>query len=512
METTLTDPRLSAVGSLRRRGAALLGAGWLPWAILVFGVGLRLIQYLSNRSLWVDEAMLVRNILDRSYGELLQPLSDNQGAPIGFLVATKALTQAFGDGEFVLRLLPLVGGIASLILFHVLLKRYIPTPVRLIPLFLFAINLPLIYYSSEAKQYATDLTITLILVLAALWIHDHPLTIGRALLFGGLGALAMWCSHPASFTLAGIGLVMGISALARRDRARVRGLALVGALWGASFVVLYTLSLRHLETSDYLQTYFRANFMPSPLNSEGWQWLLRNFRLMFDNPQGLQINDVAALLFVVGAVTLYRRRPTEPGLFVAPILVTLGASWLGKYPFGGRLFLFALPLLLVLVGEGLRAVVERTRQTLPVLSVALIGFLLLNPLVEATTRVTFYPQEIKPVLEYISQHRLGGDRVYVYYFAQFAYDYYAPRYSLSNANTLVGRTWVDNIWLDPSVEPHTNFSAELDRLRGSTYVWVIFTNANSDEQRYTRYLDGIGRQVDSVRAPGASGYLYNLGG
>jgi len=40
-----------------------------------FGFVIRLVQYLSNRSLWGDEASIALNIINRSYQELLTPLS-----------------------------------------------------------------------------------------------------------------------------------------------------------------------------------------------------------------------------------------------------------------------------------------------------------------------------------------------------------------------------------------------------------------------------------------------------
>ncbi|MGH7192608.1 MAG: hypothetical protein ACREJM_03635, partial [Candidatus Saccharimonadales bacterium] len=46
---------------------------WTAFFLLV-GLGLRLYHYLRCPSLWHDEAALVVNVLDKSFGELLGPL------------------------------------------------------------------------------------------------------------------------------------------------------------------------------------------------------------------------------------------------------------------------------------------------------------------------------------------------------------------------------------------------------------------------------------------------------
>ena len=69
----------------------------LSWLIIVFGIVVRLVQYLSNRSLWADEAALALNIVNRSYSELGQPLDYDQAAPIGFLWLEKLAIDIFGN-------------------------------------------------------------------------------------------------------------------------------------------------------------------------------------------------------------------------------------------------------------------------------------------------------------------------------------------------------------------------------------------------------------------------------
>src|SRR3984893_4310451 len=114
--------------------------------IMVFGALLRLTQFLSNRSLWLDEAKLALNIVNRSFVQLCEPLDYGQGAPVGFLMLERSAVHLFGSGEYALRLFPFLSGMISLLLFYQLAKQSVPRAAP-IAMGLFATSAPLIYYS-----------------------------------------------------------------------------------------------------------------------------------------------------------------------------------------------------------------------------------------------------------------------------------------------------------------------------------------------------------------------------
>ena len=184
--------------------------------ILLAGGLLRLRQYLTGRSLWLDEAMLALNIVNRDYSDLFQPLDYNQGAPIGFMLVEKTFNLIFGRHEFSLRLFPLLIGLASLWVFYLLLKQSAYGAGFWVALTLFAFNPRLIYYSSEVKQYIVDVAVTIGLLLIALPLFQQA----SRKAFAGLaiaGSLALWLSHPSLFVLSGIGLALFISYLDRKS-------------------------------------------------------------------------------------------------------------------------------------------------------------------------------------------------------------------------------------------------------------------------------------------------------
>jgi len=70
------------------------------------------------------------NLINRSFAGLWQPLDWQQGAPVGFLMLQKSAITLLGTSEFAMRLIPLLAGISSLVLFFFLATKVGRLPVR----------------------------------------------------------------------------------------------------------------------------------------------------------------------------------------------------------------------------------------------------------------------------------------------------------------------------------------------------------------------------------------------
>ncbi len=81
------------------------------------GVALRVLVYLTNRVMWLDEMSLKGNIVDKPMLDFSENLTSDQLAPFGFLILQRALSAVLGDGNYALRLVPLASGILGLYLF-----------------------------------------------------------------------------------------------------------------------------------------------------------------------------------------------------------------------------------------------------------------------------------------------------------------------------------------------------------------------------------------------------------
>jgi hypothetical protein len=503
---------------------------------MVLGTGLRVAQYIYNRSLWLDEASLALNIVGRSFGDLLLPLDYQQGAPLGFLLLVKAATHLAGPTEYGLRLVPLFSSLVALLLLPLVARRYL-IPVRLehsaldqrgdhvqprdasiqptttsspaVPLavILFALSAPLVYYASETKQYQTDVLIALLGYLLAYALTVQKPSWPRLTFTALAGAALVWFSHPAAFVLAGVGTVLLVDRVRQRDWQNVARLAGVCATWALSFGICYVVSLRTLSENRFLLEFWSGAFMPLPPRSVAdLLWFSRSFFHLFgDDVAGLAFAGLGAFAFVTGCVALWRDRRRQLALLLAPLFAVLLASATGLYPFQGRMILFLAPCVLLLVAQGATEVLRLTRATSTLIGAALIALLLWQPLLAVPGTLTrLQPrEELRPVVYQLGQQYQPGDTVYVYYGAAHVFRFYAPTVGLTDY------TIGEFVRGDPG-----GIARDVDRLRGRQRVWVVFSHVRrttqDEEQTFLVYLNTIGAQQARIRQPGASAYLYDL--
>lgn len=490
----------------RRRFAAPL----LVVALVSLGIGVRTVPLVQNRNLWIDEAMLALNLVERSPAGLLEPLGWNQGAPAGFLLLTKLAITAVGPTEIGLRLVAFAGSLLGLFAFAWVAPRLLPRPAALFGLGLFAVSPFLVSYAAECKQYATDaaITIGLFAVAAGLLLGGRGGLRWAALAVAG--AVAVWFSHPSAFVLGGIGTALLADAALSRDRKRFLAASVTVGVWLASFAACYVLLLRQLGSNQYLLDYWAGHFLPLPPKEVGdIAWLLDHFFAFFQFPGGLggtevKAGGIAAALFLVGVYGYWKDRWPVAVALVLPAVFALLASGVHKYPFSGRLLLFLVPLMLLGVARGAWTAGSALWSAQPVAAVVLFGVLGAAPAIETWQefrRPTRYEQ-ITPVLEQVRDKWQPGDRVYVYYGAVPAFTFYTRDNPFPPEAVTLGTE---------SRGTRTGYRDELATLKGHRRVWVVFSHRHRDEESLIRaYAEGMGRGELVAKEAGAAAYLFDF--
>ena len=489
-----------------------LGSENVAWAIVAAGVLLRGAQYLAHGALFVDEAALALNIVNRSMAGLLQPLDYDQGAPIGFLLVERLAVLAFGNNEFSLRLFPFLAGVGSMFLFREVARRILSPKIAAIALAFFAASDYLIYYSAQVKQYSTDVALTLLVLVMALRFIAGESTVRRVLAIGLAGVLAVWLSHPAIFVLSGAGVTLALRAAMRKEWRRFWHVSIAGSLWLISFGASYLVSLRGLSGNANLQEYWEreGGFIPlHPLSRSTAKWLGSALLQFFVEPMPMEYPIVASVLLLSGCAFLCFKKRTDFFLLLLPMVFAVFASSQHRYPLASRLLLFAVPLAVVLIAAGAELFTEIKGRYLGVVGYALAVLLLFNPVVSASYSLV-HPrvrENIRPIMEYVRDHRQAGDILYVYHHQKEAFEYYAPKYGIGHEDYVIG--------LDPRYHAEES-AAQINDLHGrGGRVWTLFSHVRGNRQHneeaiFLAQFDKVGTRLDSFGQHRATVYLYDM--
>jgi 4-amino-4-deoxy-L-arabinose transferase-like glycosyltransferase len=480
--------------------------------VVGFGIFIRLKEYLANRSIWLDEASLALNVIHKSFLQLIsQPLDYNQAAPVGFLLLTKGFIMVLGNNEYSLRAIPLLSGILSFLIFYKLLIKSVSKETALIAMFLFAASTEMLRYATEFKQYSSDVLIALLIQLSGIFFIGKKLTVKDGFFLGIIGATAIWFSYPSVFMLGTIGLVFLFVYLSKRQWTEVKNICVSLTLWGSSFILFYLFSLKAIGGNSSVERYWVHSFMPSPPYSLSDQfWFIETFVKIFLNPGMIQQALLAAIAFILGGYAIFSENKPLFFMLLTPLFLTLTASAVHQYPFEGRLLLFYTPSVYLLVARGLVFLTGQSSRFHKFLGVFFLIAILWAPMMNAYAswagRRTVYREEIKPILNHIKTHMRQEDKIYVYYGADRAFDYYAEFYGFDKDSYIKGISSRD-VWED--------YRADLARLKGQKRVWMIFAHVYSsggrlEENYMIDYVESMGTRLDAVRAVGASAYLYKF--
>ncbi len=483
-------------------------------ATLALGIAARMAQYFSNRSLWLDEAYLALNILSRDFSGLLRPLDHHQIAPPLFLWAVKLTVSLWGDGEFALRLVPLIGGILALLLFYPLARRVLGPLGAWLATALLAWSQPLIYYASEVKPYATDALTAVAACALALPLIEEPTatrpSCRRLILTGALGALMPWFSYPSVFVLGGLALAMLAGPLLQRQYRLALRLTIPPVLWGLSGLALYGAVLRPGLGDPFLRTFWSEFFAPFPPRSlTDLYWFLQAWFDFLVFAGGLPFYGLATFAWLAGGIILWRagRRALALAL-VLPLLGATAASMLKLYPLYIRVILFAVPPTFLLVACGGEAIHRALSSHSRAIAIVWVALLVLHPFYRSLTVLSrpWTNEEVRPAIQYIHDHWQEGDRVYVYHGAAPTFAYYAPRFGLDDPGVYqLGRA---------SNGDFTVLQDDVARLpRGR--VWALFAhiysfNGISEQSFLLSQMDGRGVQLDRLETQNAAVFLYEL--
>ncbi len=327
-------------------------------ATLFIGAALRVVVWWQDRSIFIDEANLLRNFLEKPFADLFRPLGWQQYAPPLFSVAEKASLAVLGPGSLPARLLPLAFGLACLPLAWSVARRWLsPIALALFCLFI-SLDGVFIRYSTMAKQYSSDCLTALLIIWAAQRFDFQRFRWQWAV----GGAVAVWFSMPSVFTLAAVGIMAAVAnAGVPTDNSRdqwpnLKTLWPVAA-WLASFAAYYLLLLKN----DIADPHLRSAHVFLPPSGGDWSTLLDTLAMFGQKLVGFTAIGLACFYVGLAAAVwhFFEKRPAGSVLLWGPPAFAVVACALGQYSAVERLLFFSMPSVLLCVAVGWDAVLKK---------------------------------------------------------------------------------------------------------------------------------------------------------
>jgi hypothetical protein len=333
--------------------------------IVLLGLLWRTVRYALAFPLWGDEAFVAVTLLERDIAGLSRPPEFYQIVPPAFLWSEWLAVRWLGSGEWALRLIPFLAGVASLLLFWRFCRGATTRRTTLLAVAILAASFYPVRHAAEVKPYATDLLVSLVLTSLAWATYRRIVSLPRWSALIAAAVVGVWCSYPAIFPAGAVAMLLGTRAIRERSgRARVLWAAyctLLATSWGLMYDRYAGPQARAAAFLTELKTW-RDAFPPA---AQPWRlpwWFIRvHTGMMLAYPQGGHNFGSAptALLTIVGCIRMARRRARRPLLLLllGPLPLALAAASLHRYPYGTstRVMLYMAPAFCLLAAEGLIA-------------------------------------------------------------------------------------------------------------------------------------------------------------
>ncbi|MFL5341835.1 MAG: ArnT family glycosyltransferase [Gemmataceae bacterium] len=332
----------------------------LAWLLIVVGFVVRLERYALDFPIWGDESFVALNFLDRDFLGLTRALESNQIAPVLFLWIELAATKLLGHSTWALRLLPMLAGLTSLLMFRSLARRLVSEGAATLAVGVLAVSFWPVTQSTTIKPYAGDLLCSLALLIPAVR-YLQSADLRWLWLLIALIPVVLLMSYPAVFIVAAVGLALAPTVW-RRGSGDKFTFALLNLFAVAVFLGHYLwvgraqIGTTGGDVQQYYQGYWSYGFPPH--NLWGWPvWLLQvHVGRMFAYPGGDKwLCWLPFGLFLLGTWRFRNERGWSLSvLLLGPFALNLVAAALGKYPYGacGRLSQHLAPAICLLIGVG----------------------------------------------------------------------------------------------------------------------------------------------------------------
>jgi hypothetical protein len=418
---------------------------WCVTALVLLGLGLRAYHYRRVPAVWIDEAALIVNVLDKDYASLLGPLHFHEAAPPLFLWLEKAASMALGDEPLAMRLLPFLASCGALLIMVPIARRLLSAEALPWALLLFACSEQLLWHACETKPYAFDVLAATLLLVFFLQ-KDRLGLVGLLVVLSVSAPILLWLSYPACFLYGGAAVAL-LPAVWRERRLVVHAaFGLLALSVGISFLALVLGPVTAQRDAVLRESW--TNAFPD------WNrpWLFPVWTVAETLEVGRYVckplgQGMMALAFVGGILWWRTGRRQAVVVLGAPVGLALLAACLHRYPYGGyRVMVFAAPAVLLLAASAIPPTLAWLSARRRFAAAALVVFLLMPAAVAVQRVIWRWPvADNAAIAAFVEAHRctdepvIGNDWTHLYYFRRLGAAFHL---SDDHAVRLGARVWI----------------------------------------------------------------------
>ena len=316
--------------------------------IFIIAVTARLKGYLAVRPIWLDEALVIDNILNKNISPF-STLKYVQVMPPFFLITERIMYNVFGIKELVLRFYPFIASIIAIPLFYVFSKIFLQKKWSIIAAnFLFAVNVFLIYYAQEIKQYSSDVMWFLLIFILLNKISIKDINRKNAIIYIVLSSLIPLFSTPTYFAIGAWVIRELLSCRKTKEFLSVSALQIPAVAVTAMYCSV--MIKQYQDFMHYIPNFWDNGFLTNNLHFD-LQILKKGINYFFtpNTNYGLEI-----ALILIGLIILIKHfKLKENMLLFFTICFMLLFSYLKIYPLADRIMLYALPFAIILAAKSL---------------------------------------------------------------------------------------------------------------------------------------------------------------
>lgn len=171
--------------------------------VIIFALILRTYLYKNyTAGFYCDECFLVLNIQKLNFIELFFPLIHSQCCPPLFLSLAKIMYSLKGLNEQYLRLIPYLSSMLSVLAFAFLTCLSLKNKISILfANILFALSLPLLFYTYIFKHYSFDVLASILVLITVFYMKDKKVSYKNLFFLGLIGAIMVFASYTSGFII-----------------------------------------------------------------------------------------------------------------------------------------------------------------------------------------------------------------------------------------------------------------------------------------------------------------------